>query len=139
MNAASISQQLTSDKSYWESIADHYSEQATIDSQSNFTLRFALEKLATIDRSLRRIALGTFGRCDVCGGAIEAERLEVLLDSDCHRCAVCAKTKSHVIEQRPAANDRRPARQIRSQYPLPAYQAHKASRIHLAPNQGAKP
>ena len=61
-----------------------------MDPESNLALRMAEKKLATIDRVLRRILIGTFGRCDECGGSIEPERMELLIDSDCHVCAKCA-------------------------------------------------
>lgn len=67
-----------------------YLEQATLDSQSNFTYRLAMEKLAAIGRAERRIVLGTLGRCDRCGCAIEDDRLDNILDDECHYCAACA-------------------------------------------------
>ncbi len=123
MNPTTVYQQLLSDKSYWQGLADHVAEQATIDSQSNFALHRAEGKLAAIDQALRRIAQGTFGKCDICGGVIESERLEVLLDSDCHRCAACARLKSHVIEHKTTVIDWSPMHQRRSHHSLTLYRA----------------
>jgi RNA polymerase-binding transcription factor DksA len=50
-------------------------------------LRTAVETVREIDAALRRIELGTYGRCERCGEAIAAERLEVLpYASQCVAC-----------------------------------------------------
>lgn len=57
----------------------------------NYVLREkARQKLEQIEDSLNRIAAGTYGICDRCGGKIESERLE-LLPSTRH-CARCAQS-----------------------------------------------
>lgn len=91
MNTVALEQEILKKKAWLQSVADHTVEQATMDAQSNYAFRMAQEKLTALDRTLRRIHLGTFGRCDECGGAIEPERLELLIDSDCHVCARCAQ------------------------------------------------
>ena len=77
-------------RQWWESVAEFASEAATADSQSNFNLRRATEKLTAIKRNEKRIAFGEFGRCERCGGVINDERLEAILDNECHYCAACA-------------------------------------------------
>lgn len=90
MNTSKIERQLLEDRRYWQGVADHTLEHATMDPQSNYAFRTAQDKLAAIDRVLRKMLIGAFGRCDECGGPIEPERLELLVDSDCHLCAKCA-------------------------------------------------
>jgi RNA polymerase-binding transcription factor DksA len=113
MNALVARQMLVERRKWWEAIADHMAEDATMDPESNFTLRLALKKLAAIDRHEKRIALGTFGQCERCGGAIEDERLEAILDSEYHYCTTCA---SKPITQTTA---RKPERRRVSWRPLP--------------------
>ena len=48
------------------------------------------EKLTAIKRNEKRIAFGEFGRCERCGGTINDDRLEAILDSEWHYCAACA-------------------------------------------------
>jgi RNA polymerase-binding transcription factor DksA len=44
--------------------------------------------LADIDRALAKIAEGSYGRCDLCGGPIASERLEAMPQAvHCIRCA----------------------------------------------------
>lgn len=90
MNTSTAEQKLKEKRKWWEATAEHTLEQATMDPQSNFTYRLAMEKLAAISRAERRITLGTFGRCERCGCAIEEDRLESILDDECHYCAACA-------------------------------------------------
>ena len=90
MNTSAIQTKLLKEREYWQGVADHMAEQASMDPQSNLAFRMAEKKVATIDRLLRKILIGTFGRCDECAGPIEHERLELLIDSDCHVCAKCA-------------------------------------------------
>lgn len=85
-----LERKLLDEKQWWEATSDHLNEQASMDSQSQYMSRLAQQKLVAIERALRRLATGTFERCDACGAAIEPERLEILLDSDCHVCATCA-------------------------------------------------
>ncbi len=48
----------------------------------------ARERLAELDVASERLGRGEYGRCDVCGEAIPAERLEVRpAASTCVRCA----------------------------------------------------
>ncbi len=52
-------------------------------------LRDARSKLAAIDEAVRRLQLGTYGRCARCGDPIGAERLEALPGAEhCITCAV---------------------------------------------------
>ncbi len=45
------------------------------------------QKLELIEQALRRIANGSYGRCDSCGGLIDPERLEALpYATQCIRC-----------------------------------------------------
>lgn len=92
MNTSTIEQKALEKREWLQGVADHTIEQAVMDPQSNYAFRMAEKKLAAIDRSLRRINLGVFGRCDECGGPIEKERWEFLIDSDYHVCAQCAAT-----------------------------------------------
>lgn len=91
MNAAIIEQKLQNERQYWQSVERHMVEQASMDSQSHYTFQMAQDKLAALDHTLRRIQTGSFGYCDECGGAIEPERLKLLIDSDRHVCAECAQ------------------------------------------------
>lgn len=51
-------------------------------------LRSAGERLVELDRAAERLAAGTYGRCEVCGAEIGAERLEALpTTTRCVRCA----------------------------------------------------
>ncbi|SEG52897.1 transcriptional regulator, TraR/DksA family [Actinacidiphila yanglinensis] len=53
----------------------------------------AREHLAAMDRAMERLGRGEYGRCEVCGEPIPAERLEVLpATSTCTRCAA-ARTR----------------------------------------------
>jgi RNA polymerase-binding transcription factor DksA len=48
----------------------------------------ALDRLRAVESALGRLTDGTYGACSGCGGAIEAERLEVLPSTTlCSRCA----------------------------------------------------
>lgn len=85
-----LERRLLDEKQWWEATSDHVNEQASMDSQSQYVSHLAQQKLAAIERALRRLATGTFDRCDACGAVIEPERLEILLGSDCHVCATCA-------------------------------------------------
>jgi len=52
----------------------------------------ALERIAEITAALHRLADGTYGTCDHCGGAIAAARLEALPTArHCIRCAIAAR------------------------------------------------
>jgi RNA polymerase-binding transcription factor DksA len=87
-------------KNWYEGWADHLSEQATLDSQTYTAFRLALSKQAAVEHNLKRFKRGEFGRCEVCGKEIPEERLDLLLESDSHRCADCASRP-------PAVNHRR--------------------------------
>lgn len=43
---------------------------------STLTARSVAASLAEVERALTKVAAGTYGRCDVCGEEIPAERLE---------------------------------------------------------------
>jgi RNA polymerase-binding transcription factor DksA len=90
MNPLNAYQMLKERQSWWEATADHAAEDATLDSQSNFNFRLAVQRLAAVTRNEKRIALGTFGRCERCGAVIDDGRLESILDSERHYCADCA-------------------------------------------------
>lgn len=114
MKESQMVTRLLAEKQRWEAAALHAVDQAGADSQSNSILRTAEAKQQAITRSLQRITDGTFGRCSQCGTMIEPERLELLLDSDCHTCAACARTssaagKSCVTPKRFQGSTRRPA------------------------------
>ncbi|APU43690.1 TraR/DksA family transcriptional regulator [Streptomyces sp. TN58] len=48
----------------------------------------AREHLEELDEALRRLEQGRYGHCDVCGGAIPPERLEIRpAATTCVRCA----------------------------------------------------
>lgn len=51
----------------------------------------AQDKLEEIEDALARLAEGAYGKCEVCGGTIELERLELLPYT--RVCATCAKSK----------------------------------------------
>ncbi len=51
-------------------------------------------ELAAIDAALRRLELGTYGLCTLCGTAIAAERLHALPHVEyCERCALVTDVK----------------------------------------------
>ena len=103
MNTLNARQMLKEKRNWWEATADHMAEDATVDAQSNFSFRLALQRITAIDRNERRLALGAFGVCERCGGAIEDGRLEAILDSECHYCAACASKPAITrLPQRPA-------------------------------------
>lgn len=98
----STAKQLLKEKIQWcEALAEHASEAATMDSQANFHLRLASQGIAALKRNEKRISLGTFGRCERCGCAIEDGRLEMILDSEGHYCLACAfkLTTAHVPQK----------------------------------------
>jgi DnaK suppressor protein len=47
------------------------------------------ERLAEVDAALRRVAQGTYGTCETCGGPIAVERLYAILWA--RRCIGCAQ------------------------------------------------
>jgi len=90
MDIATARQILKDERQWWEATADHEVEQATLDSQSNFSFRLALRKLQAIARNEKRLAMGTFGRCERCGAPIDDDRLKMILDDEFHYCLACA-------------------------------------------------
>jgi RNA polymerase-binding transcription factor DksA len=90
MNTLSARQMLKERWNWWEATADHTAEDATLDPQSNFNFRLAMQKLAALTRNEKRLALGTFGRCERCGAIIDDDRLETILDNEWHYCKACA-------------------------------------------------
>ncbi len=99
LNISAIEQELKEDRKYWQGVADYMSEPASMDLNNNVTFDVALQKLARIDRTLKRIKAGVYGRCEKCNAQIEPERLTVLMNTDCHLCIRCATTA-----MRPAAH-----------------------------------
>ncbi len=108
MNTVALEQEILKKKAWLQAVADHTVEQATMDAQSKFAFEMAQKKLTAIDHTLRRIHLGMFGRCDECGGVIEPERLELLIDSDCHVCARCAQAMRNRRAHHPLPHRSRP-------------------------------
>ncbi len=90
MNPLNAYQMLRERRNWWEATADHTAEEATLDSQSNFNFRLAMQKLAAVTRNEKRLVCGTFGRCERCDAIIDDGRLETILDSEWHYCARCA-------------------------------------------------
>ena len=56
--------------------------------EPNVTSPEALKELLEIDAALARIADGTYGTCEVCGGAIGRDRLRAL--PEIRRCVSCS-------------------------------------------------
>lgn len=52
-----------------------------------------VQEIRTIERALKRIALGTYGVCVSCGQPIERERLEA--HPTANRCAACQRAYEH--------------------------------------------
>jgi RNA polymerase-binding transcription factor DksA len=92
MNTSTIEQTLLEDRKYWQGVADYMLESASIDENSNLTFDQAQQKTDSIDRTLKRIKAGVYGRCEKCNAQIDPERLKALANSDCHLCARCAET-----------------------------------------------
>jgi RNA polymerase-binding transcription factor DksA len=84
-------------------------DSAGMNQNNNLTLDVAQQKTAAINRSLKRIDAGVYGRCEKCGVEIDPERLETLMESDCHFCARCAKTIKARATYRPSRRTLRPA------------------------------
>ncbi len=55
------------------------------------------EQMAEIDRALRKFEEGTYGRCDICGRAIEEARLEAL-----PHATLCMTCKAKNAKAKPA-------------------------------------
>jgi len=66
---------------------DNFSLQQAVD-QHNHIYEITEKKLAKARTALRKIDDGTFGRCPVCGGEIDRERLEK--NPDLEMCVSCA-------------------------------------------------
>lgn len=102
MNTSTAKELLQSKRQYWEAVAEHASEGATEDSQVSFTFHFALQNINAVKRNEKRVILGVFGRCERCGATIDDGRLENILDSEWHYCAVCAsKPVNRCSERKP--------------------------------------
>ncbi|MBE2234258.1 MAG: hypothetical protein IAE85_12265 [Anaerolinea sp.] len=91
LNISAIEQELMEDRKYWQSVAAYMNEPASMDLNNNVTYDVARQKMAGIDRTLKRIKAGVYGRCEKCNAQIEAERLKTLINADCHLCVHCAK------------------------------------------------
>lgn len=118
MNPLNAYQMLRERRNWWEATADHTAEEATLDSQSNFNFRLAMQKLAAVTRNEKRLVCGTFGRCERCGAIIDDGRLENILDSEWHYCTDCA---SKITAARVPQTSASRSNGYRS-YPLPAPQ-----------------
>jgi RNA polymerase-binding transcription factor DksA len=84
-------------------------ESAGMDVNNNVTLDVAQQKTAKIDRALKRLKAGVYGRCEKCNAQIDPERLKTLINSDCHFCAHCAKTTKARTNHQPERRTLRPA------------------------------
>ena len=104
MNTSTIEQTLLEERKYWQGVADYMLESASMDENSNLTFDQAQKKKDSIDRALKRVKAGVYGRCEKCNAQIDPERLKTLINSDCHFCAHCAKTTkartNHQLERR---------------------------------------
>lgn len=92
MNTLTPREKLLAKRIYWERVADHMLDSAGMDINNNIHFDVAQRQLAGIDRSLKRINAGLYGQCERCRSQIDPERLETLIESDCHLCVQCAKT-----------------------------------------------
>jgi RNA polymerase-binding transcription factor DksA len=69
-------------------VGDHDGDDSGYDRDTRIALIMSSRRaLSEIARALRRMALGTYGRCERCGTTIPAERLEVLPHT--RFCAPC--------------------------------------------------
>ena len=111
MNTSTIEQTLLEERKYWQGVADHMVESASMDVNSKITFDVAQQKTARIDRALKQIKAGTFGQCEKCRTQIDIdpERLKTLINSDCHFCAHCAKTTKTRTNHQPERRTLRPA------------------------------
>jgi RNA polymerase-binding transcription factor DksA len=110
MNTSTIEQTLLEERKYWQGVADYMLESASMDVNSNLTFDQAQKKTDSIDRALKRIKAGVYGRCEKCNAQIDPERLKTLASSDCHLCVRCAET----------AKARKPFQPVRRK-PQPTY------------------
>lgn len=109
MNTSTIEQTLLKERKYWQGVADYMIESASMDENSNLTFDQAQKNKDNIDRALKRIKAGVYGHCEKCNAPIDPERLQTLINSDCHFCAHCAKiTKARPLHQ-PERRTLRPA------------------------------
>ena len=92
MNTWALREILLAKRSEWERIADYMLESASMDINSNVTFDVAQKQLDRINRSLKRMDAGLYGQCERCRCQIDPERLETLIESDCHFCVRCAET-----------------------------------------------
>ena len=105
MDISAIEQMLLKERTYWQRLTDYAVEPTSMDPQSNITFDVATKTMTTIDRALKRIKAGVYGRCEKCGNLIDPERLETLITSDCHFCADCANiSKAQMTFQAPRPN-----------------------------------
>lgn len=119
MSTIMMEQKLHEELQRWATVEAHAAEQACFDAQVNSLYRTAQEKQAKIARALHRMASGAYKLCDTCGKQIEAERLELLADSDCRQCAACASAAAEARQmRRPHRPLRKPSRSYR--YPVSA-------------------
>ena len=56
------------------------------------------DSLARAERALEKLGEGSYGRCDACGGAIAAARLEAMPDSGL--CVTCAGAQRRAAPRR---------------------------------------
>lgn len=90
MDMVTARRMLKEKRQWWDQVSEHLSEQATLDSDSSFCFRLAQHKLQAVAHNEKRLAIGTFGRCERCGTPIDDDRLETILDSEFHYCVTCA-------------------------------------------------
>lgn len=60
-------------------------------------LRRAEERLVELDRAAQRLHEGTYDRCERCGGAIGADRLDALVATV--RCRACAEVAGGAVSR----------------------------------------
>jgi RNA polymerase-binding transcription factor DksA len=108
MNISTFELKLIEDKKYWQSVMDYMIEPASMDCNSNVHFDVAKTRTALIDRALKRIKSGAFGQCEKCRCQIDPERLETLIESDCHLCARCAESVRAQVIRPPKQHYLRP-------------------------------
>lgn len=116
MSTLMMEQKLHEELQRWAMVEAHAAEQACFDAQVNSLYRTAQEMQVKIARALHRMTAGVYKLCDTCGKQIEAERLEILADSDCRQCAACARAAA---EARQMKRSHRPLRKPSRSYRYP--------------------
>ena len=84
-----MKEQLERDRRHLQKVVQELQTTVTQDPSTRIALlAHNKARLRELETALKRCQNGTYGICEVCGGLIEAERLEVL--SDAVTCSVCA-------------------------------------------------